>query len=156
MDISTFSQHSWDEWLEFRDTTIAVPNSKEVLRRYLGPSIDVGPAMTAKILKANGQVVHRSTYRSLTDQEWVDEIEKKARDEFDERVKVKLGAPMKASDFYTDIEDVEDMTKYDLYADDNGENHRHASESDPTPEAGDTHTDHLSFSSICQVQPYKV
>ena len=118
--------------MEFRDTTIAVPNSKEVLRRYLGPSIDVGPAMTAKILKANGQVVHRSTYRSLTDQEWVDEIEKKARDEFDE-----LGAPMKAFDFYNDVEDIEDMTKYDLYADDHGENHRHTSESYPTPEAGD-------------------
>jgi hypothetical protein len=44
---------------------------------------------------------------------------------------------MKASDFYNDIEAVEDMTKYDLYVDDHGENHRHASESDPTPEAGD-------------------
>ena len=70
-DISTFCQHSWYEWLKFRDTTIAFPDSKEVLGRYLGPSIDIGPAMTAKILKANGQVVHRSTYRSLTDQEWV-------------------------------------------------------------------------------------
>ena len=34
---------------------------------YLGPSIDVGPAMmNMKILTQNGQVLHRSTYRPLT------------------------------------------------------------------------------------------
>ena len=36
-------------------------------------------------------------------------------------------------DFYNDDEDIEDMTKYDLHEDDNGENHRRARESDPTP-----------------------
>ena len=36
-------------------------------------------------------------------------------------------------DFYDDDENIEDMTKYDLCADDNGENHRRARESDPTP-----------------------
>jgi hypothetical protein len=99
--------------------SIAFPDLKEVLGRYLGPSIDVGPAMTAKILKAN----------SLTEQDWVDEVERKARDEFDEKVKIRLGGPM--SDFYyNEDDDVEDMTKYDLYEDDNGENHRQAQESD--------------------------
>ena len=42
-----------------------------MLGRYLGPAIDVGPALTAKILKANGEVVYRSTYRALTDVEQV-------------------------------------------------------------------------------------
>ena len=31
------------------------------LGHYHGPSIDVGPAMTAKILTQNGQVLHQST-----------------------------------------------------------------------------------------------
>ena len=36
-----------------------------VLGRYLGPSIDIGPAMTVKIMKSNGEVLHRLTYRDL-------------------------------------------------------------------------------------------
>jgi hypothetical protein len=42
----------------FHDTTVSFLGDKLVLGRYLGPSIDVGPAMMAKILKANGVVVH--------------------------------------------------------------------------------------------------
>ena len=42
------------------------------LCHYLGPSIDVGPAMTTKILMENGQVLHRSTYRLLTPDELLD------------------------------------------------------------------------------------
>ena len=34
--------------------------------------INVGPAMTAKILTENGQVLHRSTYRLLTVEELLD------------------------------------------------------------------------------------
>jgi hypothetical protein len=70
-DISTFTQHHWYEWIMFRDTSVSFPGDKLVLGRYLGPSIDVGPAMTAKILKANGVIVHRSSYWSLTDIEQV-------------------------------------------------------------------------------------
>ena len=33
-----------------------------ILVRYLGPSIDVGPTMMAKIIKDNGQVLHKSMY----------------------------------------------------------------------------------------------
>ena len=32
--------------------------------------IDISPAMTAKIIKLNGQVIHRSTYQDLTKEEW--------------------------------------------------------------------------------------
>ncbi len=45
-----------------------------VLRKYLGPSIDVGPAMTAKILTPTGKVVHCSTYRPLSPEELVDPV----------------------------------------------------------------------------------
>ena len=36
------------------------------------PSIDVNPAMDAKILMESGQVLHRSTYRPLTQDDLLD------------------------------------------------------------------------------------
>ena len=53
----------------FRDNVLSFPDDKIVLGRYLGPAIDVGNAMTAKILKENGQIVCRSTLRHLTKEE---------------------------------------------------------------------------------------
>ena len=35
----------------------------------LGPDVGIGPAVTRKILKANGEVVHQSTVRSLNKDE---------------------------------------------------------------------------------------
>jgi hypothetical protein len=43
---------------------------------------------------------------------------------------------------------VEDMTKYDLYEVDSGENHRHAQESYPTPEAGNEYVLKLVMSML--------
>ena len=34
------------------------PEDNPILGRYLGPAIDVGPAMTAKNLKSNGEVIN--------------------------------------------------------------------------------------------------
>jgi transposase len=68
-DISALALFSWYEWVMFRDTVATYPDDKMVLGRDLGPAIDIGPAMTRKILKANGQVVYRSTVRSLTPDE---------------------------------------------------------------------------------------
>jgi hypothetical protein len=99
----------------FRDTSVSFPGDKLVHGRYLGPSIDVGPTMMAKILKANGVVVHRSTYRSLTDIEQVSEEHKKLCLDFDAQVKNKLGKGYTAADLVA--EDIESST-YDLYAND--------------------------------------
>ena len=135
-DISIWVQHEWYDWVKFRDTAIPFPDDKEALGRYLGPSIDVGPAMTAKILKANGEVVHRSTYRPLTDEEIADENERKDRDKFDQVVNERYGMPMVAADF-EGPEDVE-ATPPDLYEDDSGEKHEHVPDAeDITPETGD-------------------
>ena len=135
-DISIWVQHEWYEWVKFRDTAIDFPDDKVILGRYLGPSIDVGPAMTAKILKANGEVVHRSTYRSLTDEEIADENEKKERDQFDQLVQERYGTAMEAADF-DGFEDAEPAPP-DLYEDDDGEKHEHVPDADDiTPETGD-------------------
>ena len=48
------------------------PNDMLKLGHYIGPSRDVGPAMTTEILTENGQVLHISTYRLLTPDELLD------------------------------------------------------------------------------------
>ncbi|MGL4350630.1 MAG: hypothetical protein ACRCT2_08740, partial [Plesiomonas shigelloides] len=65
-DITTFAEFQWYEWIKFRDTAVSFPEDTVLLGRDLGPAIDIGPAYTRKILKDNGQVVYRSTVRSLT------------------------------------------------------------------------------------------
>ena len=57
-DISPFAEHGWYEWVKYRDQVIPFPKDKFILKRYIGPSINVGPAITAKILKANGQIIY--------------------------------------------------------------------------------------------------
>ena len=61
-DISQFCELEQFEWLMFQDKAAAYPNDHFRLNRYLGLSIDIGPALMAKIIKENGQVLHRSTY----------------------------------------------------------------------------------------------
>jgi hypothetical protein len=71
-DISEFAEHAFYDWVKFKGTTVAFPGSKLVLGRYLGPSTNIRPAMTAKILRKTGHVVHRSTFCALTDDELQD------------------------------------------------------------------------------------
>jgi hypothetical protein len=53
----------------FSDNVPTFPDVKLTLGRYLGPATDVGSALTAKILKSNGQAVCRSTLRYLNGEE---------------------------------------------------------------------------------------
>jgi hypothetical protein len=64
----------------FRDTSVTpYPDDAMVLGR------DVGPAMTRKVLKENGQIVYRPTVRPLTPDEYADETLKQKRQKFTER-----------------------------------------------------------------------
>ena len=78
--ISQFWRLEWFKWVMFQDETALFPDDLLKLGCYLGPSIDVGPAMTAKILMENGQVLHRSTCRSLTSHELLDKDGPDAQD----------------------------------------------------------------------------
>ncbi len=64
-NISQFCKLGWYKWVKFRSTTVSFPVDQLVLGKYLCPSIDVGPAMTGKILTPTGKVVHHSTCRLL-------------------------------------------------------------------------------------------
>ena len=66
------------------------PVEKMVLGRYCGPSIDVGPALTAKILIKNGKIFHMSTYMALTPYEFLNPYKIKSCDEFDMELEEKL------------------------------------------------------------------
>ena len=90
-DISPFAAFKWYQWVMYRNTTASFPDDKMVLGRDLGPAIDVGPAMTRKVLKSNGQTIYRSTVRALTDDEMSDEDMKRQRKVFDSNVRSFLG-----------------------------------------------------------------
>jgi hypothetical protein len=71
LDISQFCELGFYEWIMFREEPdhAQFPADNPILGRYLGPAIDVRPAMTAKILKLNGEVINQSMYCALTDVE---------------------------------------------------------------------------------------
>jgi len=66
-DVSTVAQHGF-EWVMFRDASVSADPNMWVLGKHLGvsldvgmalgPSMDVGLAHCAKMLKANGAIVH--------------------------------------------------------------------------------------------------
>ena len=91
--------------------------------------------MTHKILKANGEVVPRSTVRSLEDTELVCSVHAALRRTFDERIQDKFGRPAVAADF-----PVGDVTpSHEHYEDDEDKLNVPSPppEEEPTPEAGD-------------------
>ena len=118
-DISPFAAFGWYDWVLFRDTSVTYPDDTMVLGRDLGPAIDIGPAMTRKILKSTGQVVYRSTVRALTPDEMADATMTKEREKFNESVEKKLGESFKYEDFANDPE-LEDLGTpyYETYEDD--------------------------------------
>jgi hypothetical protein len=70
-DISQISKFAWYDGVMFRDTVnmIAIPDNRLTLGRYLGPATDIELALTAKILKQNGQYVCHLTLHHLAPEE---------------------------------------------------------------------------------------
>jgi hypothetical protein len=90
------------EWVKFRDTGQSFPASKEWLGRDLGPAIDIGPAMSRKVLKIYGEVMFRLSVRGLTLDEMQSPDEQKWQQEYDEEIKVKLGKGIQYHEFKID------------------------------------------------------
>jgi hypothetical protein len=65
-DISTITEYEWYEWVKSHDTYAIFTVSKVQLGRGLGADVDSVPAAARKIMKANGEVVYRTSVRSLT------------------------------------------------------------------------------------------
>jgi hypothetical protein len=145
-DISQICEFAWYDWVMFCNTvnTIAFPNKRLILGRYLEPAIDIGLALTAKILKQNGQYVCRLTLHHLTLEETLCKVQIAAQLHFDNMIAKRIKSV--PGDFPT-----KDLTpEYEHY-------HGHTIEEDtenayeeglpneedldplPTPEAGDNY-----------------
>jgi hypothetical protein len=132
-DISQLCELGWYEWCKYRDVAAPFPQDKQVLGRYLGPSVDIGPAMTAKILKANGQVIHTSTYRSLTPDEIAQAEDIKERENFDKSIELKLGVETEAGDIEDDEVETPTFARYEDDTDGEVKHMPDADEEDITP-----------------------
>ena len=140
-DISPFIEHGWYDWVMFYDSIAAYPEPKKKLGRWLGPVTDIGPAMTSKVLKANGQVAHLSSSQPFTAKERASDAHKKLRDQFDDAIAERLGKPSSMNCVNDDDDDALDSTPdYDPYSDDDQPATQQPDEDDlPTPEAQDTY-----------------
>ena len=119
-DISQLYEFAWYEFCMYHDSAIKFPEDKLCLGRYLGPSIDVGPAMTAKILKPNGNTRYVSTYRPLTNDELESPEMKSKMTQFDKQIHEVLGPSATITDLKEEIGDAETPI-YEPYQDDKTE-----------------------------------
>ena len=111
--ISHICKFAWFDWVMFRDNILTFPDHKLILGRYLGPATDVGLALTAKILKYNGQVVYRSTLGHLTDHEHACPVHTANRKLFDDSIAEQLGPAAQDTDFLADNL----IPEYELFGD---------------------------------------
>ena len=81
----------------------------------MGPEIDVDPAMTANIMNGNGEVVHRSTYHGLKEDEWTNKAHILLRKEFDRNNKDMFGPDVSTYNF-PDVH-FDDTPLYEIYED---------------------------------------
>ena len=138
-DIFLFIELPFYAWVKFWDNLVKYPEPKEQLGHWLGPAINFGPAMRAKILKYSAQVLYVFTYHSLIDDEYHDNAEVQKWKFFNSHIKSKLGSPLS----FCDLQDLDpDITTphYELYEDD-FETHQIVSDidNDVNPETGDTY-----------------
>ena len=113
-DISHICEYAWFGWVMFRDGPhVSYPDDNLVLGGYLGLTLDVGPAMCAKILKNNGKVVPRSTLRTLNREDIYSPVQKEQRRQFVTSIIVFLGYSAMTGDFHED----HSTPVYDRYAD---------------------------------------
>ena len=82
-DISPFVEHEWYDFVKWFDHGSILPEPKEVHGRWIGPSMDIGPAMCSRIIQSNGQIINLSSYRAITEEDTQYPTQKKLRDDFD-------------------------------------------------------------------------
>jgi hypothetical protein len=134
VDISHMCEIGWYDWVIVRDNVPTFPDVKLTLGQYLGPVTNVGSALTAEILKSNGQTVCRSSPRHLNDEEIHCPIHQEMRRIFNESITHHLGPNATEQDF-----PAEDLTPdYDLYDDDHDLDPDHG-KLEVTPEMGDNY-----------------
>jgi hypothetical protein len=133
-NISHIAEFGWYDWVMFRDNEPSFPDDKLILGHYLGPAIDTGLALTAKILKSNSVFVCRSTLRHLTDEELDSSVHKDMRHKFDESIENHLGPAALPQDF-----PAKDLTPDPTYYVDTDAIDPEYGDAEVTPEIGDNY-----------------
>ena len=136
-DISFISEFGWFQWVMYYNPTEVYPDAKPKMGRYLGPAIDVGTAMTHKVLLPNGDYLCRQSVCAWTPAEEANESMLAARKDFMKRVYDSLGPACQPGDF-----DEEDLTPdFEYYADESEDGFEGTPDETlpPTPEAGDNY-----------------
>ncbi len=133
-NISHITEFGRYDWVMFRDNKPSFPDDKLILGRYLGPAIDTGLALTAKILKSNGVFVCRSTLQHLTDEELHSPVHIDMRRKFDESIELHLGPAALPQDF-----PAEDLTPDPTYYDDTDAMGPEYGDAEVMPETGDNY-----------------
>ncbi len=133
-NISHIAEFGWYDWVMFRDNKPSYPDDKLILGCYLGPAIDTGSALMAKILKSNGVFVCRSTLRHITDDELDSSVHKDMRCKFDESIEHHLGLAALPQDFPS-----KDLTPDPTYYYDTDAMDSEYDDAEVTPEIGDNY-----------------
>ena len=117
-DISNLCEFEWMQWVMYYQPTASYPDDKMFLGRWLGPAIDVGSAMTYKILLPSGNFVSRSTVRPLTPVEEANPVITAQKDEFTAALHGNLGNPAQECD--SKLADLTPVTVYNETANKDG------------------------------------
>ena len=118
----------------FWDNVPTFPDVKLILGQNMGPATNVGSALTAKILKSDGQTVCRLTLQHLNDKEIHCPVHQEMHRVFDETITNRLGPNATDEDF-----PAEDLTPdYDFYDDGHDLDLDHG-DLEVTPEMGDNY-----------------
>jgi hypothetical protein len=133
-NISHIAEFGWYDWVMVRNNEPSFPDDKLILGRFLGPAIDTGSALTAKILKSNSVFVCRSTLQHLTDEELNSPVHMDMRRKFDESINLHLGPAALPQDF-----PAEDLTPDLTYYDDIDTMDPEYGDAKVTPETGDNY-----------------
>ena len=121
----------------FNDSQATLPETKFHVGRWLGPAVDVGFALTYKILKSNGQVVPLSTIRHLSLDELANPDHIAMTKSFDDNIIQNIGVLATENDFDKDY-----LTPtYEYYDDEHQDIALDAppEKLTPTPEIGDNY-----------------
>ena len=113
-DMSALCQYDWYEWCYFRDQTAKFPFNREVLGRVLGPATGAGNEMSQWILKGNGNVVPRRSFRPLSVEEQHSLIEANKRKTFDALIERRWGSAITPPKVIKQVDDI----PWDEYHDD--------------------------------------
>ena len=119
-DISHLSEFAWYQYVWYLTPTDA-DFDKRKLGRYLGPSHDVGDAMTAKILTRSAKVVSRTSVFPLSIEDTTSEVVTKVKQEYEASIRKKLGDRMQGMPVEDNKEDNDADTPWHQFENVEGE-----------------------------------